>query len=197
MLLSRGDRDLGVAFQTHPGRQAFISSGSKEARSALESRRVSLGAHWVDSRESSLLRRLREVARLVARPCRRRRPSSLDDGGISGLFSSGGPSVRFLTRYDGEVSEPLAGPYKREPCRGFVARHAGFGYGGKLVDLRNPPLFRRGQDREPSCSRVRFHQERRDHHHLDLAGKKSGDRGALALEGHMHHVDCELLLEVL
>src|SRR5574337_379045 len=58
MFLSRGDRDLGVAFQTHPGRQAFISSGSKEYRSALESRRVSLGAHWVDSRESSLLRRL-------------------------------------------------------------------------------------------------------------------------------------------
>ena len=25
------------------------------------------------------------------------------------LFSSGGPSVRFLTRYDGEVSEPLVG----------------------------------------------------------------------------------------
>src|SRR5574337_1282456 len=100
MFLSRGDRDLGVAFQTHPGRQAFISSGSKEPRSALESRRVSLGAHWVDS---SLLRRWREAARLVSRPCRRRRPSSLDDGGISGLFSSGGPSVRFLTRYDGEV----------------------------------------------------------------------------------------------
>ncbi|HEY5995492.1 MAG TPA: hypothetical protein VIU29_00655, partial [Candidatus Deferrimicrobiaceae bacterium] len=33
---------LGVAFQTHPGRQAFISSGSKEPRSALESRRVSV-----------------------------------------------------------------------------------------------------------------------------------------------------------
>ena len=31
-----------------PGGQAFISSGSKEPRSALESRRVSLGAHWVD-----------------------------------------------------------------------------------------------------------------------------------------------------
>ena len=26
MFLSRGDRDLGVAFQTHPGRQAFTSS---------------------------------------------------------------------------------------------------------------------------------------------------------------------------
>src|SRR5574341_1389212 len=51
----------------------------------------------------------REAARLVSRPCRRRRPSSLDDGGISGLFSSGGPSVRFLTRYDGEVREPLVG----------------------------------------------------------------------------------------
>ena len=49
-----------------PGRQAFISGGSKEARSALEARRVSLGAHWVDSRESSLLRRLergREIGR--------------------------------------------------------------------------------------------------------------------------------------
>ena len=36
----------------------FILKGSKEPRSALNSRRVSLGAHWVDSRESSLLRRL-------------------------------------------------------------------------------------------------------------------------------------------
>ena len=35
MVLSRGERDLGVAFQTHPGRQASISSGSKELRSAI------------------------------------------------------------------------------------------------------------------------------------------------------------------
>ena len=35
--------------------------------------------------------------------------TSHDDGGGSGLFSSGGPSVRFLVRYDGEVSEPLVG----------------------------------------------------------------------------------------
>ena len=44
----------------------IVSSGSKEPRSALESRRVSLGADWVDSRESSLLRRLergREIGR--------------------------------------------------------------------------------------------------------------------------------------
>src|SRR5574337_922895 len=58
----------------------------------------------------------REVARLVSRPCRRRRPSSLDDGGISGLFSSGGPSVRFLTRYDGEVSEPRVGRRGSRVC---------------------------------------------------------------------------------
>src|SRR5574337_799423 len=32
-----------------------------------------------------------------------------DHGGVSGWFSSGGPRVRFLTRYDGEVSEPLVG----------------------------------------------------------------------------------------
>ena len=43
-----------------------LMAESKEPRSALESRRVSLGAHWVDSRESSLLRRLergREIGR--------------------------------------------------------------------------------------------------------------------------------------
>ena len=36
-------------------------------------------------------------------------PSSYDDGGVSGWFSIGGPRVRFLTRWDGEVSEPLVG----------------------------------------------------------------------------------------
>src|SRR5574341_2068374 len=34
---------------------------------------------------------------------------SSDLGGVSGWFSSGGPRVRFLTRCDGEVSEPLGG----------------------------------------------------------------------------------------
>ena len=36
-------------------------------------------------------------------------PHLRDDGGGSGWLSSGGPWVRFLTRYDGEVSEPLVG----------------------------------------------------------------------------------------
>src|SRR5574337_761303 len=36
MFLSRGDRDLGVAFQTHPGRQAFISRFYEEAKQNVQ-----------------------------------------------------------------------------------------------------------------------------------------------------------------
>ena len=70
---------------------------------------------WVITKEQVIVEHINRLvikschSRLYTRPCRRRRPSSLDDGAISGLFSSGGPSVRFLTRYDGEVSEPLVG----------------------------------------------------------------------------------------
>ena len=44
----------------------FSLSAAPKPKNDLESRRVSLGAHWVDSRESSLLRRLergREIRR--------------------------------------------------------------------------------------------------------------------------------------
>ena len=44
---------------------------------------------------------------MLSRPCRKRRPSSRDDGGVSWVFPSCGASVRFLTRYDGELREPL------------------------------------------------------------------------------------------
>ena len=48
-----------------------------------------------------------------------------DDGGGSGLFSSGGPSVRFLARYDGEVSESLVGrqgsPVSMRMARGIAS----------------------------------------------------------------------------
>ena len=49
----------------------------------------------------------REDSGLLSRPCRKRRPSSRDDGGVSWVFSSCGVSVGFLTRYDGELREPL------------------------------------------------------------------------------------------
>ena len=38
----------GLPFTVEEKEHYFSSSGSKEPRSALESRRVSLGAHWVD-----------------------------------------------------------------------------------------------------------------------------------------------------
>ena len=44
---------------------------------------------------------------LVARRCRKRRPSSRDVGGVSWFFWSCGASVGFLTRYDRELREPL------------------------------------------------------------------------------------------
>ena len=53
----------------------------------------------------------------MSRPYRRRRPSSRDDGGGSGLFSSGGPSVRFLHRYDARsVSLSWGGKEVGSPC---------------------------------------------------------------------------------
>ena len=53
--LCRGDRDLVVAFQTHPGRQAFISSGSKEPTllsnrdeiGRLQADRAGAGGGWL------------------------------------------------------------------------------------------------------------------------------------------------------
>ena len=44
---------------------------------------------------------------MLSRPCRKRRPSSRDDGGVSWVFWSWGASVGFLTRYDGDLREPL------------------------------------------------------------------------------------------
>ena len=54
-ILNLKDKSINVPLGD---RTNMLYSGSKEAHSALESRRESLGAHWVDSRESSLLRRL-------------------------------------------------------------------------------------------------------------------------------------------
>src|SRR5574337_1043996 len=109
MFPSRGDRDLGVAFQTHPGRQAFISSGSKEPRSALESRRLSLGAHWVDSRESSLLRRLERgrlsscIWNLGFFPNDARKNCSFVLTAFTGWSSERCPGIGFLSRGDREI----------------------------------------------------------------------------------------------
>ena len=49
----------------------------------------------------------REDSGLLSRPCRKRRPSFRDDGGVFCVFPSCGASVGFLTRYDEDLREPL------------------------------------------------------------------------------------------
>ena len=49
----------------------------------------------------------REDSGLLIRPCRKRRPSSRDDGGVSWVFLNCSASVGFLARYDGELREHL------------------------------------------------------------------------------------------
>ena len=44
---------------------------------------------------------------MLSRPCRKIRPSSRDDRGVSCVSSSCGASVGFLTRYDEDLREPL------------------------------------------------------------------------------------------
>ena len=109
MFHSRGDTDLGVAFQSHPGFQA--SSGVEAKISILLS---SSDAYLLEptewpKRSHSSYGVWREELGLCSRPWVKRRPSSRDYGGVSGFFSSGGPSVGFLTRYDAKLSEPLVG----------------------------------------------------------------------------------------
>ena len=49
----------------------------------------------------------REDSGLLSRPYSKRRPSSREDWGVSWVFSSCGSSVVLLTRYNGELREPL------------------------------------------------------------------------------------------
>ena len=125
MFLSRGKRDLGVAFQTHPESQALSQVEAKN--SALLSSRdgyLMEPTEWPKGSQASC-GVWREDSGLLSRPCRKRRPSSRDDRGVSWFFSSYGASMAFLTRYEGELREPLVGCWEvRSPCKlGEGARH--------------------------------------------------------------------------
>ena len=107
MFHSRGDRDLRVAFQTHPGSQA--SSPGKQ-RTPLSSR-VAPGISWT---QLSGLKGVNPPVKFGerTRDCSpgqagKEGPPSLLDGGILWFFSNCGASVGFLTRYDGVLREPL------------------------------------------------------------------------------------------
>ena len=107
MFLSKGHRDLRFAFQTHPGSQASCRREAKDS-ALLSSRDGHLlePTLWPKGSQASC-EVWREDLGLLSRPCRKRWPSSRNDGGISWVFSSCGASVCFLTRYDGELREPL------------------------------------------------------------------------------------------
>ena len=107
MFLSWGDRYLGVAFQTHPGSQASSQGEAKDgALLSSHDRYLLQPTAWPKGSQASF-GFWREDSGLLSRPCRIRRPSSPDVGGVLWIFSSYCASVGFLTRYDGELREPL------------------------------------------------------------------------------------------
>ena len=105
--VSRGDRDLGVAFSMHRGSQSLSRGEAKDSalRSSHDEYRFE-PIEWPKGSQASS-GAWREKSGLFSRPCRKRRPSSCDDGGVSRVFSSCGTSVGFLTRYNWELREPL------------------------------------------------------------------------------------------
>ena len=107
MSLSRADRDLGDAFQTHPGGQAS-SRGEAKDSTLLQSRDADLlePTEWPQGSQASSSV-WREDSGLLSRPCRKRRPSYRDDRGVLCIFSRCGARMGFLTRYDGELRESL------------------------------------------------------------------------------------------
>ena len=89
-MLSRVDRDLGVAFQTPSVNQAL--SRGEAMDSALLS---SLDGHVLEPTECSEGSQAscgvwREDSGLLSSPCRERRPSPRDDRGVSWILSSCG-----------------------------------------------------------------------------------------------------------
>ena len=69
-------------------------------------------------RESSLLWSLERGLGIALQAMLERRPSSRENGGVSWVFSICGASVWFLTRYDGELREPLVW---RQGSQGFMS----------------------------------------------------------------------------
>ena len=91
MFLSKGHRDLRFAFQTHPGSQASCRREAKD--SALLS---SCDGHlleptlWPKGSQASC-EVWKEDLGLLSRPCRKRWPSSRDDGGSCGFSRAAAP----------------------------------------------------------------------------------------------------------
>ena len=87
MFVSRGVRDLGVAFLMHPGSQS-LSRGQAKDSALLSSCNGYLlePTEWPKGSQASC-GVWREDSRLLSRPCGKRRALSHNDGGISWFFS--------------------------------------------------------------------------------------------------------------
>ena len=91
----------------HPGSQSSTRGEAKDPALLLSRHRCLLEpTEWPKGSQASC-EVWREDSGLLSRPCRKRRPSSRDDGCVSWVFSSWGASVGFLTSYDRELREPL------------------------------------------------------------------------------------------
>ena len=107
MFIPRGDRDLGLAYQTHPGNQAS-SRGEAKNSAVLLSRDGYLLEPTVCPKGSQASCGVWiEDSGFLSRPCRKRRPSAREDGGVSGVSSSCGARGGFLPRHDEDLREPL------------------------------------------------------------------------------------------
>ena len=107
MFLSMGDRHLGVAFQTHPGNQASSRGEAKDSALLSSCDGYLLEpTEWPKASQASCEVQ-REDSGFLSKPCRKRRQSSRDDGGVSWVFSSCGASVGCLMKYHGDLREPL------------------------------------------------------------------------------------------
>ena len=98
MFLSRADRDLGVAFQTQPGSQAWSRvEGKYSALLSSPDGYLLEPTEWPKGSQASC-DVWREDSGLLSRPCRKRKPSSCDDGGVLWFFLGCCASVGLLTR---------------------------------------------------------------------------------------------------
>ena len=94
----QGRRGVGVAFQTHLRSQACYRGVAKDSTllSSPDGYLLEL-TEWPKGSQASC-GVWKEASRLLSRPCRKRRPSSRHNRGVSCFFSSCGASVVFLTR---------------------------------------------------------------------------------------------------
>ena len=79
---------------------------------------------------------------MLSKPCRKRRPSSRDDRGVSWVFSSWGASVGFLTRYDG-------GENPAATLKNHVVPHSSQYEAFARYRISRPPISRSTLEKNP------------------------------------------------